>query len=63
MMKKLIIIDRDDSKTLKTFPLNTISHSKPNRWIEIIEQLRVSKGDDIRKMLPAIIQMQEYYPS
>jgi len=36
---------------------------KPNVWIEIIDQLRNSKSEDLRSNLPEIIKIQNYYTS
>ena len=66
LMNKLLIIDKD-MEIQRTYSYNTILvergvMSKPDRWQSIIEQLKVSKGDDLRSNLPAIIQMENYYP-
>ena len=62
----MVIIDKDPG-TQKMYPKNTVlsKHGplyRPSVWQEVMEQLRASKGADVRKNLPAILQMQDYYP-
>lgn len=61
LAKQCVLIDKPRKELQGNLIPVKAGSSRPHQWRDILEQVRLSKGDSVGVSLPQVLQMQSYY--